>query len=625
MKFLFLTFTLLFPSLLFASSDLITLSKSEQWLRFLHYDHNWIYPTSEADGSAFFVSPEGKSNPLKELEATINGIESNDPITETSVLCRFPARSRWLKEVLHLDKKFFQFDKCTRYQEFVSEHLTNNVFYVFSSYYLESPASAFGHTMIRLGNTDKLGFSKQNELLDTGISYAANSRMENAFVYAFMGMVGGYPGIYSSIPYFYKVREYNDFESRDLWSYELNLTKEQKQKLLDHLWELGQTYFDYYYFSENCAYNLLTLLDAVNPDWKLRSKIPYYAIPIDSVRAIVKTPNLVKNVTFRPSIKKIFEKSFSKLSDQEKNELLVAFDHKKFSYLANLSDDRKVVWSDALIDLVDYKYAKEVMLEKGPYYEWKKTLLNERSKLGINPDPSYEKIEQGDSPDSGHGTSRLETGMGIRDKNFLSGILNFRFAMHDLLDPAIGQPTLASLNFFEFSFRYNLEKHGEERRTPLQLAYAKIFDIATLNPWTEYHHPLSLLAEIGVKRFDSCHETSKSFGCMTPYFEGGMGITKAKKTGSLSFLGKTDINYSSRNKNNFRLGAGPNIIGILRPSDSFAFGLNFFWARDFANQKDYYRHQAETRYYFNEKAGIKVSNQYLDKYWQHDLSLLYYF
>jgi hypothetical protein len=34
-------------------------------------------------------------------------------------------------------------------------------------------------------------------------------------------------GEYSLMPYYRKVKEYGDFESRDLWEYELNLSPEE--------------------------------------------------------------------------------------------------------------------------------------------------------------------------------------------------------------------------------------------------------------------------------------------------------------------------------------------------------------------------------------------------------------
>ena len=79
---------------------------------------------------------------------------------------------------------------------------------------------------------------------------------DNPIVYSILGTMGGFKGSLVSLPYYYKIREYNDHESRDLWSYELNLSYEEIEVIIDHLWELGQTVFDYYYFDGAHVYLL---------------------------------------------------------------------------------------------------------------------------------------------------------------------------------------------------------------------------------------------------------------------------------------------------------------------------------------------------------------------------------
>mgnify|MGYP000400942330 CR=1 FL=1 len=101
---------------------------------------------------------------------------------------------------------------------------------VFSAYNVSSPSSAFGHTLLRVSK-EKLS-AKSNkrkyELLDYGINYAASiPEGTNPMLYAFGGMGGIFPGNFSSVPYYYKIREYNDYEARDIWSYELNLSQEE--------------------------------------------------------------------------------------------------------------------------------------------------------------------------------------------------------------------------------------------------------------------------------------------------------------------------------------------------------------------------------------------------------------
>ncbi|HEY5678025.1 MAG TPA: DUF4105 domain-containing protein, partial [Myxococcales bacterium] len=109
---------------------------------------------------------------------------------------------------------------------------------VFSSYYLNNPASAFGHTFLRLNKAAAAQSGRRFELVDSGIDYAATADTHNAILYAFKGLTGLFQGHWNNYPYFYKVREYADYESRDLWEYDLDLTPQETARLVAHLWEL---------------------------------------------------------------------------------------------------------------------------------------------------------------------------------------------------------------------------------------------------------------------------------------------------------------------------------------------------------------------------------------------------
>jgi len=43
------------------------------------------------------------------------------------------------------------------------------------------------------------------------------------------------------MPYYLKVREYNDMENRDVWEYELNLSPEEIDRLLMHTGSSGRS------------------------------------------------------------------------------------------------------------------------------------------------------------------------------------------------------------------------------------------------------------------------------------------------------------------------------------------------------------------------------------------------
>ncbi|MCB9710367.1 MAG: DUF4105 domain-containing protein [Nitrospiraceae bacterium] len=111
------------------------------------------------------------------------------------------------------------------------------------------------------------------------MNYAADVPPDAGIEFAYKGIMGGYKGFFSTIPYYMKVKEYRDIENRDIWEYRLNFSSEQNHRLLMHAWELGNAYFDYYFFRENCAYHILSLLEIANPHLHLTDQFPIATIP----------------------------------------------------------------------------------------------------------------------------------------------------------------------------------------------------------------------------------------------------------------------------------------------------------------------------------------------------------
>ena len=248
----------------------------------------------------FFLAKNGSFDPYAELTATINAFVSpNKKVLRKGLMihpiCKYPARYAWLRTKVDLPRFEVQ---CEDYERFYRLIYPEKVWYVFSSYYLNNPSSSFGHSLLRFQRKARPG-EKHNTLLDHGVNFAATPDTENPVLYALKGLSGGFAGNFSVLPYFYKVREYSDFESRDLWSYQLNLSKHEIERLVQHLWELGGTHFDYYFFSENCSYQLLALLEVAKPDLDILKRLPAWIIPSETVQVIKKVPGLVLDELFR--------------------------------------------------------------------------------------------------------------------------------------------------------------------------------------------------------------------------------------------------------------------------------------------------------------------------------------
>ena len=205
------------------------LSDHVQWRRLGRWRDGWLGTKSEVDGPAFFLSERGKRDPSAELDATLAAFFEPEPSAPDAEhpQCRFPARFAFLARELAIDLARLPPRPCPRFDEFWKRVRAQSVTLVFSSYYMDNPSSAFGHTFLRLdkgaegeGEGDVAGApigpasgseaAGRYELLDHGVDYAARVDTSNSLLYVVKGLAGLFKGEFTARPYFYKVREYAD-------------------------------------------------------------------------------------------------------------------------------------------------------------------------------------------------------------------------------------------------------------------------------------------------------------------------------------------------------------------------------------------------------------------------------
>jgi hypothetical protein len=478
----------------------LRLAENDEWLRLGHYRRSWTgNVTSEADGNNFFLSPQGKTQPQLELDATIDGFFSDlanyDPAAADNAniqhpICQFPARLMWLSEQLAIDPAKLPKPDCVRYQKFLDSMQVESARLVFSAYYLNNPASAFGHTFLRLHRKEPTVSEERRQLLDFAIEFSADPDTTFAPVYAIKGLLGAFPGTFRRLPYYYKVREYNDYESRDLWEYKLNLTPKQLAMLLAHVWELGSTFFDYWYLSENCSYHLLGLLEVALPDTELIDGVHWPVIPADAVRAVTNAPGLVEKVEFRPSSRTRFQREISPFSGKELTALADLAEDPR--HPLTLSDRQRIEVLDAAQDLIDIKYAKALALDenKGEAAEIKHALLERRAEILVpSPDATYDTPFR-KMPQIGHDTRRISAGAGSsRDGQWIE--FGARLALHDLADSSDGYPELSQLEFLPTRARYDLAT-DRFRLDSLDLVH-----VVSLTPQNEFDRHVSWEFRVG--------------------------------------------------------------------------------------------------------------------------------
>ena len=544
---------------LVARSRELRLAERTEWHRLMHYVPNLVAPGvhSLADASRFFVAPDGKTNPQSELEATLAAFFSDTQETPEvqNPQCTFIARYHWLDRELAFDEARMRKQACARFHEWHKALNPQGVTLVFPSAYLNNPASMYGHTLLRIDAKDQ---DETTRLLAYSINYTVNSDGRGGFAFTVKALIGSYPGTFSSIPYYLKVREYSDLENRDIWEYELNLTPEEIDRLLMHAWELGPIHFDYYFFDENCAYHLLGLLEAARPDLKLTESFRWWALPSDTVREVVKQKGLVKRTLFRPSNATVIRHRLELMSPEERA-LVGTFARGLASETAlaftTLSPPQQARALEVSYDYLSYLRASG----KSPVADpagLSRSILSARSRIAASTDDPPAPAPQV-RPDQGHGTSRIAVGGGRRDgANFVE--LRARPTYHDLMDPDAGYVRGAQIEYLDLAVRDYSGAVGArvEEITPVRLI--------SISPRNEFFEALSWKLDVSwVRRRLADGSEPLVFGV-----HGGPGMawtlpdTQRSKTMVYALLEAT-LQLDTRLENNYALGAGPGIGALI--------------------------------------------------------------
>lgn len=472
----------------------LNLSKRVEWLNLLHFKPYPFWPGSRslADDSAFFNAPNGKTDAEAELEGTLKAFFSDIEETDKqqNPQCRFVARYHWLDQQLKFDPAKMQVHECKRFNNWVKALNPHEMTLVFPSSYLNSPASMYGHTLLRIDAKDQ---DERTRLLAYTVSYAASTSETNGLLFAYQGLTGGYPGVFQTMPYYLKVIEYSDMENRDIWEYRLNLNEEEIQRAMMHMWELGPTYFEYYFLDENCAYHLLSILEVARPRLNLTDEFRWWAIPSDTVRAVTEHTDLVKDVVYRPSNATVITQRLRSIALPLRNlakELSSGKIQTTDSSISQLAPQQQAQVMELSQDYLTYLRASKSDWPEAAALSRK--LLLARSALDVpaaTPVIETPKVR----PDQGHKSLKVGLGGGSKD-NVSYQELTLRPAYHDQNDPGAGYIRGAQIQFGNFRIRHYAEEEGGrvEEFVPI--------DIFSLSPRNDFFQSLSWKVNVGWAR-----------------------------------------------------------------------------------------------------------------------------
>jgi hypothetical protein len=381
-------------------------------------------------------------------------------------------------------------------------------------------------------------------------------------MYAVDGMTGGFKGAFDLQPYYQLVRTYSDLESRDLWEYRLNLSPPQLQRLLEHIWELRGIQFDYYFFRENCAWQLLTLLEVADPALRLSDEFTLWALPPDTIRLLVRQPGLVQEITARPGRGAVIRRRYQALNADERRLAQRLTDDPAITAtpaFAQLAPERQALLLELALDQHLHRRGGKLKIENevAPAAdEIAHQLLSARNRLAVAATPVV--IEPyATQPETGHASRRLGIGFGQRDgAGFVE--LNARAGYHDLLEPDAGYTPDAQIEWLSVAVRHYQDSGG------LKLDRLTLLDITSLPPVNALSPRPAWRIHAGWEPYPrpNCPD------CAAFNLSGGLGL--AAETGwpwrTLWFaLPGLELDYGDDFASDYRAGLGMTAGALLQP------------------------------------------------------------
>lgn len=271
--------------------ELSTLANHILWQRLLLFKQG----KSHVEQDEFFLAKDGSTNAKSELIATLSAMQKQDK----TALCRFPARVHFLTE--QLQKLGINAPKnnvsCGEFQAWFDKLDGQKLSLIFADEHPNVLASAFSHVFLRLDNQKSLISHQNKDAVAINYSSVHQEPSPNAAILAIKSTFGGFAGGIEFLNFEQKQDEYLIENERDIWQYSLDLTPEQVQQILRHIWETKDIARPYFFTHNNCATEIIRLIDVVRADKHLGEDVGSIVVPAKIAR-ILNERSMINNEQF---------------------------------------------------------------------------------------------------------------------------------------------------------------------------------------------------------------------------------------------------------------------------------------------------------------------------------------
>ncbi|MCB0349542.1 MAG: DUF4105 domain-containing protein [Bdellovibrionales bacterium] len=534
-----------------SEAELKTLANSRQWRTINYYETNSLGSTkSKVLSDNFFISEKGLVDPLAELNATIEK-QFGESDAERWI-CQYPARYQLIAESQGLDSAA-GLNKCEELNKWKSKLNANSLSLVYPAQSLESSLSLFSHTFLKINDASKPVESS----LHTVISYAANFASDESMMsLAFNGIFGGYAGQFGTSYFYDELLRYGYQETRDIFEYELNLTKKEIDRILNHLWEVQKTSIRYYFLDGNCSYYLLKLMEVGRPTLNLSEQFARLTIPAETVRVVVESSGLVLKTNYYPSKENKRGQRLAWMSQDERN-AYSALTEKISAYPSTWANVSKTLGPDSQARVLDGFNDYLTFVETDEAVQLRPQVLADRSTISrVMPEKQFQVTRM--RPEAGHKPHRIGLNYG-EDENVKFGGIEWRLVLHDRIDPSPSYVENTDLEALKIDIRFQNDR--------LDLESLSLFKVLTIHPVTKENKQASSKFNSEISRPKTSRLANRHY--FTNEYAKGIAVEWNRLT--FYAMGVLALNYHEDLNENYQAGLGVEASFYLNLTRDFKF------------------------------------------------------
>jgi hypothetical protein len=372
-------------------------------------------------------------------------------------------------------------------------------------------------------------------------------------------------------PFYAVIYDYNEYENRDIWDFELDFPQETVDQIIRHLWEMNSTYFRYYFFNKNCSYKLMSVIEASQDNLSLTDEFFFVVQPADTVKVLISKKDVLKKIKYRPSMVTRYKHKYTLLTSTERDVLENVVDE-GIDVPGNISPLRRSLIYDIAMDhmLIEkskaYGKPTKVQKEKFEKYYSKRGDPNQLTTIpGYNIPPDFQ------NPVDGHESSQVKIQSGYSNKGPLVKA-SIMPALREITDSPVGYSPYSELRGFSLTFQY----YPEKNKLP-KLDEAHLFQMISLNPLGKMIYKPSWRADLGFKSLFPELKSKTDPQIIYGYFNFGIGPTF--QSYNLGFLDhflyymfiEYEVDISSGFSSWWRTGPGLSNALLWRPDPYWSF------------------------------------------------------